>query len=751
MRDTRDLPYQLHPRPTRRAIRRPTIAALLLAAIGALPAAAPAQSSAPTAAPTATGWNDSTSIALVRRSAERRRAQLADTALRDYRALARGTLTFLGQLGDVIATPPKVIQATQVATEVYWRAPSLSKQRVIGSRDTTVLPTDNSFYRDRFGIVQNNFPNVIRVGEGRDVADVPHPLAPAGESLYDFAIRDSLGIRLGDRTVNVLEVQVRPKDPTQPRLVGTLFVDRADAQVVRMAFTFTSASYLDKRNEDVSIVLENALVQGRFWLPRRQEVEVRRVGSWMDFPARGIIRGRWDIGDYRVNQDLPMTTFTGPELVFASPAERRAYRFEGSIVDAIPADVTMVTDDDVQRVQAQARALVQAQVLQRARGSALSARAISDFVRVNRAEGLALGAGYVARLGNGYAVRGQARYGFADERVKGALALERRWATGAALRLEGFRTYREAGDEPEVSLARNSLAAQEFGSDWTDPYDVAGVQLGAELPLWRDIRTTLTLGYETQDAVSVAARPLSGAYEPTLPAATLSGLRLSMLAERAGATGPFGTSLRWRTEARGGSWTSGRNNGVACPQGDACGHFGRGALAFELERPVGASGTNRLVARTTLAGVLASSEGTLGAPVAGDPAIAPTVVRTDVPPQELVYLGGPVTGPGYDFHAFAGRFGASQRLEWRTPVPFPAISLGRYGRSPARATLAPFAHTVYVARPSPFRPGQRGWSPSVGAGAYLFFDLVRADVARGLRDGRWTFSVDVTRDFWRIL
>ncbi|MGZ8379540.1 MAG: hypothetical protein ACXW0Z_20125 [Gemmatirosa sp.] len=713
---------------------RPLLAALLCAAaVGASPAAVRAQASA--TAPD--GWNDSLSIALVRRSAERRRVQLADTALRDYRALARGTLTFLGQLGDVIATPPKVIQATQVATEVYWRAPNLSKQRVVGTRDTTVLPTDNSFYRDRFGIVQNNFPNVIRVGEGRDVADVPHPLAPSGEALYDFAIRDSLGIRLGDRTLSVVEVQVRPKDPTQARFVGTLFVDRADAQVVRMAFTFTSASYLDRRNEDVSIVLENALVEGRFWLPRRQEVEVRRVGTWMDFPARGIIRGRWDIGDYRVNQDLPTAQFTGPELTFAPPAERAAYAFEGSLLDAIPADVTLVTDDDVARVQAQARALVQAQVLRRARGSALSARAISDFVRVNRVEGLALGAGWLARLGGGFAVRAQARYGFADEQVKGALALERRWATGGAVRIEGFRAYREAGDEPEVSLARNSLAAQEFGSDWTDPYDVLGAQLAADLPLWRGVRSTLSLGYETQDALEVRARPLSGVYEPTLPATELTGLRLSASAERASAEGPFGTSLRWRAEARGGTWTAGRRNGLACTSGDPCGQFARGALTMDVERAVGASGANRIVARTTMAGVTGSADG------------APP--RAGVPPQELVYLGGPVTGPGYDFHAFAGRFGASQRLEWRTPVPFPSISLGRYGRSPARATLAPFAHAVYLARPSEVRSGQGGWSPSLGAGAYVFFDLLRLDVARGLRDGRWTFSVDVTRDFWRVL
>ncbi|MDF1504935.1 hypothetical protein [Roseisolibacter sp. H3M3-2] len=718
---------------------RPSLARAALVVLPAVLLAAPARGQSPAAPATppaaaTSGWNDSTSLALVRRTAERRRAQLADTALRDYRATARGTLTFLGQLGDVFATPPRVIQATQVATEVYWRAPNLSKQRVIGTRDTTVLPTDNSFYRDRFGIVQNNFPNVIRVGDGRDVADVPHPLGPDGEARYEFAVRDSLAIRLGDRTVRVLEVQVRPRDPARPGIVGSLFVDRAEAQVVRMAFTFTSASYLDKRNEDVSIVLENALVQGRFWLPRRQEVEVRRAGTYMDFPARGIIRGRWDIGDYRVNTELPPATFAGPELEFASPAQRRAYAFEGSVLDAIPPDVTMVTDEDVARVQAQARALVQAQVLQRARGSALSARAVSDFVRANRVEGVALGAGYLLRLGGGVALRARARYGFADEAVKGGLALERRWGSGAALRLEGYRAYREAGDEPEVSLARNSLASQEFGSDWTDPFDVAGLALGAELAPWRGIRPSIAVAYETQDALSVEARPVTGRFEPTLPALTLSGPRVVLAAERAMGAGPFGTALQWRAEARGGTWSLGRHQGIGCDDGAVCGGFARAAAGVEVQRPLSSDGTRRLVLRTTLAGVAGSSTDGGG-----------------VPAQELVLLGGPVTGPGYDFHQFAGRFGASQRVEWRVPVPFPPISLGRYGRSPARATLAPYAHTVYVARPSDVRPGRGGWSPALGAGAHVFFDLLRFDVARGLRDGRWTFSVDVTRDFWRVL
>jgi hypothetical protein len=39
----------------------------------------------------------------------------------------------------------------------------------------------------------------------------------------------------------------------------------------------------------------------------------------------------------------------------------------------------------------------------------------------------------------------------------------------------------------------------------------------------------------------------------------------------------------------------------------------------------------------------------------------------------------------------------------------------------------------------------------VGLALQPFFDLVRLEVARGLRHGVWTFNVDISRDFWDIL
>jgi hypothetical protein len=41
--------------------------------------------------------------------------------------------------------------------------------------------------------------------------------------------------------------------------------------------------------------------------------------------------------------------------------------------------------------------------------------------------------------------------------------------------------------------------------------------------------------------------------------------------------------------------------------------------------------------------------------------------------------------------------------------------------------------------------------PSAGTGVLFFFDLMRIDVAKGLRDGAWRFAIDIDRGFWGIL
>jgi hypothetical protein len=665
-------------------------------------------------------WNDPRTRALVERATERRALQLADTGLVDYKATAHGYVTFLAQFGEGFPEPPKIVKADELGLEVYWRAPDLSKQRIMGRRDTLLLPTDINYHRDHLGIVQNNFRNIIRIGEGDEVQDVPHPLSPTGLDAYDFAIRDSLQIRVGPRVLDVYEVLVRPKNDRQPRAIGAVYIDRETGEVVRMAFSFTRAALIDKELEDVSVVLENALIEGRFWLPRRQEVEIRRTGSWLDYPARGIIRGRWEICCYEVNKGIPPGFFTGPEIVMAPPAERaqNPFPFNGGILDSLPPDVRAVTDEDVKKVQEEARALVRAQALSRSRSFALSARHISDIARFNRVEGLALGTGFLQRLGAGLALVTSGRYGFSDEEFKGRGALEYRTGAGSSLILAAERQYRDVSDEQETSLVRNTIAAQEFGSDYTDTYDVRGISLSASLTR-PGFRPSLEYAYERHAPLLVNARPASGKFELTIPAVSLRENRLTLGVDRPTSLTPGGFELGIHLAVTGTS--SEQSSTLPATK------LLRPSLAIDIQRPIGSS---RLVFHTIAAGVLTG----------------------DTPPaQRLVYLGGPSTGPGYEFHEFVGRGGMSQRIEWRFLAPFVPIPLGRYGRAPGTITLAPFATAVWINRSAPFKAPRQGWYPAIGLGALTVFDVLRLDVARGIRNGRWTFSVDVGRDFWSVL
>ncbi|HMI56062.1 MAG TPA: hypothetical protein VK494_07745, partial [Gemmatimonadaceae bacterium] len=93
-------------------------------------------------------WNDLRTRALVEHATERRASQLADTALVDYKATAHGYVTFLAQFGEGFPEPPKIVKADELGLEVYWHAPDLSKQRIMGRRDTLLLPTDINYHRD---------------------------------------------------------------------------------------------------------------------------------------------------------------------------------------------------------------------------------------------------------------------------------------------------------------------------------------------------------------------------------------------------------------------------------------------------------------------------------------------------------------------------------------------------------------------------------------------------------------------------
>ncbi len=700
-------------------------------------------------------WSDPQADSLVQRAIDRRGLQLADSTLLSYRADAHGFLAFLAQLGEGVIIPPKVVQSEELALTISWWQPGQSAQRLVGRRDTTLLPANVGYYRDRYGVILDNLPDRIRLGDGQDVRDVPHPLAVRGRDLYEFKRADQLTIRIPGRDIVVDEVQFRPRDASQPAAIGSVFLDHETGAVVRLSMTFTRAAIIDKRIETLVVTLENGLVRERYWLPRRQEVEVSRGSTWMDIPARGIVRGKWEVSNYDVNEQIPDSTKAMPRWSSAPREALRAHPFEGRVVDMLPAELQIASSEDVVRAREQATAAVRASMLSRPSQASVKGRGVSDLARFTRAEGFALGAGAAHRWGDGIVLAGRARYGFSDRQVKGQLAIGREPAFGRVPLLQLFveRDYRDLA-EPERAGVTNSLAAQLFGSDYTTQVDTRAVGvLGRRSP--RD-PWALRIAYETDAPVRVAASPIGGRFEGVLPAWRMKGVRVELRGSGGGVSGGAQSVRRlWTLSTAAGAYTD-----VQVPErfvtviSPASGSVAAPALsrvaAASIRRDV-AFPLVPLVARAT--GSLSFERAWRGDRTLVSRSMFGAVGGNDVPPQWLVFAGGPYSAPGYDWHSFDARAFVSQRFEIRQPVPAPAIPLGKFGKAPAHVTLAPFVQALLVTSSARDVVGtpRHGVYPSAGMGVLFFYDLVRADFARGLRDGVWRFNIDIDRGFWGIL
>jgi hypothetical protein len=667
----------------------------------------------------AQAWNTDSALALARRAVERRTVAARDTMLRDYKARAHGFLFFLGQLGEGLSEPPRLVKTDQLELEVYWKAPRLSKQRIVGWRDRADFPTDINYHIDHYGIVQNNFGPFIRIGEGDEVRDVPHPLSPAGLDLYDFALDDTLTIALPARAVQVVTLLARPKDYAAPRVVGTLFLEREAADLVRMSFSFTPTAYLDPLLEDLSIVLDNALWEGRWWLPFRQEIEIRRRATWLDMPARGIIRGRWEVDGYVFNLGLVDRWFAGREITALPKAERDSFPWAQPLEAAIADVAAPVRRNDLERIRDEVRRIAGRRVVSGLRPRRLGVRRVSDLVHANRVEGLALGTGVVWRVGGAggrLEARAMASYGFADGRAKGAVSV----TDASGIEITAYRELRDVADAPVIAPVVNSISAQEFGRDYGDYYLADGARAGWGRGLGPRGQWHLAAGHERIRSVAAHATPAAGTFRPNQPLgdSRVTFARLGVRRKSEGFAVRRDLFLDLTVE---GGWIEGEG---ARGKGEG---YGRVAVAGHLLVPLGPT---RLLVRAEAG--------------AGSAAL---------PRHRTFVLGGRGTLLGDSFRAWGGRRAALGHLEWRVPVRAFSIGVGQYARIPASVTIAPFVAAGWAGAPPADTPWWRETPrPRVTAGLALeCFGAVRIEAGAGLQSRQVVASLDLMRDFWDIL
>ncbi len=666
-------------------------------------------------------WNDPQVNQLIRRAILLRESPPSDTLLRSYRSRAHGFVFSLIQFGVGFPDPPRIAKADELDVEVYWEPPDQSKQRIVGWRDQTFLPQTMTYHRDHLGIVTNNYGPVIRIGDGDEVRDAVHPLSIEGLEEYDFALGDTITLKTPKGPIDVLAIQVRPRSLKRPLVVGTLYLERRTAALVRFQFSFTPAAYREAEIEDISVVVEQSLMEDRWWLPYRQQIEIRRRSPVFEFPARSIIRGTWDIGDYDFSVPMP------PEL-------RAAPEFGGLLAPApdsarwtTPLRITAEAAEPFNRrefddLKARAEALVSHHVIEGLPRNRIGTTAVSDLVRVNRVQGLALGFGVGFQFNGGFALRGSLGYGLSDHRVTAGL-------TASMLRganqwsVLGRRAIRDFGDEPVVSGAVNSLLAQESGKDLGDY--VLSEEIGVGLRRRLNPRWSLDLGarWERTTTVDTTASPISGTYR---------------------VNPDLGSGAYWVGRA-------------------AMTLAGRGAIqrsdlkaTFGLELGAGETEYARLNLRT---------DGSVPVPLGHLRlrTLAGLATR-GLPKARSFAIGGRGTLQPEPIRGYGGREVLVLQLEWRLGVPVPAVGLGPFASTGKQATIAPFVAVGWAADAIEGLQWQssHGARPVAGVALELLQNLVRLEIGTVLRDRNRLIdgkhprrlirlTLDVAPEWWPIL
>lgn len=714
-------------RPSAGPLRLAPVAALALVtalAFAASPCGAVQQTSGYTAptAPTAAAkqaaegdWGGPDARELVSRAIERRASWTGDEQLRDYRASARGHIYFLYDTGR--DTERHLIKADQLALDLFWHTPDQTRQLIIGQREQKLLPTNIRYHLDHLTVVMDNFGDRIYLGEGSEIKDALHPAAPGALAFYQYRVTDSLTLQLPEREVKVYKLEMRPRDPQGPGLVGAIYLDRTTADIVRMEFTFTAASYLDDTLDYFNVRLENALWDGRYWLPYRQGIELRREVKFLKFPAGGIIRAEFRIGDYEFNTGTPEAFFRGPSVVALPAQTRQAYEFEDGLYDALDPSVAVVPPS-LEKIREEATRMVAQSYLQKAERLKLAVPGASSVLRFRRAEGVYLGPGLHRGFPQG------------DLQLLGGYAIgEGRWELevsvkvfspgGSEVKIVGY-IHRVA----DVSVWMPSsgvvatLSALFDGDDYREPYWIRGGMLRTSQRLGV-ARAHVSIAWQGWEPATLEAdKVVDRSYRPVreLDEGEVLSLKLGVEKPPVAAVEAVGGAT-WE------GWVEGASRSV---ESDFT--YVYAAARAEQFWPALSGGIG-----LRLSGALGAVGGGL------------------IPAQRLFPAGGRGSVRGYRFHEFVGNLYGAAVIELSREIRRPFLSLavfsdiGWAGIEGAAARRAVDAWNR-VGAPA---GATRGLLIGVGASAGFFFDILHLDLARGLdQGGIWELVFRVRSEFW---
>ena len=116
------------------------------------------------------GWNGPRALELVERARAQRQSVVIDSTMRSYQAEARGHLYFFMDRSG--SEQRSLVKADQIALQVLWQAPDRTRQHIVGLRDRMLLPTNIRYHLDHLTVVQDDFGDAIRMGDGDEVSEI---------------------------------------------------------------------------------------------------------------------------------------------------------------------------------------------------------------------------------------------------------------------------------------------------------------------------------------------------------------------------------------------------------------------------------------------------------------------------------------------------------------------------------------------------------------------------------------------------
>ena len=225
-----------------------------------------------------------------------------DSALAEYRAIAKQRMSsgigVSAVFGVGVPGPEKLAARFESVARVGWDIRNGAWGEVIGSRAVAPLvgETEPNGETEVALVLPYNpgsdalWPMTELRGAFSDHHDwITHPLDAGSDSLYEFALGDSLMIRPSNgNVVRLREIIVRPRRPNEKLIVGSLWVDVEAGSLVRAAYRPSTPidlyplmqSEIHGDEEDLTrkfgpyvgvvreVIIEHGLYEGRFWLPR---------------------------------------------------------------------------------------------------------------------------------------------------------------------------------------------------------------------------------------------------------------------------------------------------------------------------------------------------------------------------------------------------------------------------------------------------------------------------------------------------